>query len=302
MGIWDTVVVQPIFNLLLAIYGLVGDFGVAVIIFTLVVKLLLWPLMKKQLHQAKLMRKLQPELAEIKKNCKGNRQLESLQMMELYKRHNVKPFASLLPLLVQLPILIVLFNVVRNALLSAESVAKYTYGFMSNLPKVAELLSNFEAWRPGLFGIDLRVAAWPISGWTAAFWMGLVVAAGVFQYVSMRQQQPNAKSKRKLKEIFKEAAEGKDTDQEEVNAIVTGQMSKMMPLLTMLIMVNMPGALVLYFVTTNFLTVLMQRRTFKEDFMELDNIADKKVLKDLEKAEEGEVIRIKAAEKGRKKK
>jgi YidC/Oxa1 family membrane protein insertase len=105
----DMIIVRPIVNILFVIYSLVGDFGLAIILFTIIVKLITWPLMKRQLHQTRIMRQIQPELAEIKKNCKGNRQLESLQMMDLYKRKNVKPFRSMLTLLIQFPIFIGLF-------------------------------------------------------------------------------------------------------------------------------------------------------------------------------------------------
>ena len=73
MSLFDTLIVQPIFNLLIAIYGLVpgGDFGVALIIFTILVRLIMWPLVKKQLHQTKVMRKIQPELKKIKAKAKG---------------------------------------------------------------------------------------------------------------------------------------------------------------------------------------------------------------------------------------
>ena len=100
----DMLIVRPIVNILFLIYSIVGDFGLAIILFTIVVKIITWPIMKRQLHQTKMMRKIQPELAEIKKNCKGNRQLESLQMMDLYKRNNIKPFNSILTLLIQFPI------------------------------------------------------------------------------------------------------------------------------------------------------------------------------------------------------
>ena len=63
----DFLIVRPIVNVLFCIYSVVGDFGLAIIIFTILIKLLTWPLMKRQLEQTKLMRKIQPELAEIKK-------------------------------------------------------------------------------------------------------------------------------------------------------------------------------------------------------------------------------------------
>ncbi len=109
----DMLIVRPITNILFVIYGFVGDFGLAIILFTVLVKICLWPLVKRQFYQTRLMRKIQPELTEIKKNCNGNRQLESLQMMDLYKRNNIKPFRSMLTLIIQLQIFISLYTSVR---------------------------------------------------------------------------------------------------------------------------------------------------------------------------------------------
>ena len=87
MNIFDLIVVQPIFNLLALIYGLLpgSDFGIALIIFTIVVRLLMWPLIKKQLHQTKVQRAIQPELKKIRKQANGNKQLEGQMMLELYR-------------------------------------------------------------------------------------------------------------------------------------------------------------------------------------------------------------------------
>ena len=79
---FDEIIVKPIFNALMFLYSVIpgGDFGIAIILFTIFIRILLYPLVRKQLHQTKLMRKLQPELAQIKKEAKGNRQLESMPM------------------------------------------------------------------------------------------------------------------------------------------------------------------------------------------------------------------------------
>ena len=97
MDIFQVVIVQPIFNLLIGIYSLIPghDFGVAIILFTILIRFAMWPLVKKQLHQTKAMQKMQPELARIKRESKGNKQLESTRMMELYKKHDINPFGSI---------------------------------------------------------------------------------------------------------------------------------------------------------------------------------------------------------------
>ncbi len=94
MDIFNILVVQPIFNALLLIYAFIGDFGLSIILFTILVRLALWPLIKKQLHQTKLMRKVQPDLKKIKARTKGNKQLEAQLMMELYREKGIKPFSK----------------------------------------------------------------------------------------------------------------------------------------------------------------------------------------------------------------
>src|SRR4249920_850782 len=109
---FTTLIVQPIFNLLVLIYALLPghNFGLAIIIFTVIVRLLMWPLVKKQLHQAKAMRELQPEIKRIKKAASGDKQKESMMLMELYKEREISPFGSIGILIVQLIILIGLYQ------------------------------------------------------------------------------------------------------------------------------------------------------------------------------------------------
>ena len=124
-GLIDAVIVRPIVNILFVIYNLVGDFGLAIILFVILVKLCTWPLLKRQMEQTRIMRQIQPELAEIKKNCNGNRQMESLQMMNLYKRKNVKPFRSFVLVLVQLPIFMALFTAINVIVRPCEVSTNY---------------------------------------------------------------------------------------------------------------------------------------------------------------------------------
>ena len=143
----NIVIVLPIANVLYIIYNLIGDFGLAILIFTILVKLLMWPLTKSQLHQTKLMKKIQPELAEIRKRCNGNKQMESLQTMDLYKKHNVKPFSSILTLLIQLPIFIALYSAIRVMVMPTptDNLSNRAYSFVQyEGSKISEVLSSQE--------------------------------------------------------------------------------------------------------------------------------------------------------------
>src|SRR5579884_4309517 len=105
---FTTLIVKPIFNLLVLIYALLPghNFGLALIIFTIIVRLLLWPLLRKQLHQAKAMKELQPEIKKIKKKANKDRAKESQMLMELYKERGINPFATFPTLIIQLVVLI----------------------------------------------------------------------------------------------------------------------------------------------------------------------------------------------------
>ena len=155
MNIFEVLIVQPIFNLLMGLYSIIpgGDFGIALILFTIFVRFAMWPLVVGQLHQVKAMRKLQPELAKIKKASKGNRQLEGTQMLELYKKHGVKPFRSILMLLIQLPIFIALFQVIQIFTTNRDQIAEFTYNFMEGIPAIAAIIANPAAFNENLFGI-----------------------------------------------------------------------------------------------------------------------------------------------------
>src|SRR5438270_8629801 len=115
---FTTIIVKPIFNLLVLIYALLPghNFGLALIIFTVVIRLLLWPMLKKQLHHTKAMRDLQPEIKRIKQATKGNRARESQMLMELYKERGINPFATFPTLILQLIILIGLYSGLRRLL------------------------------------------------------------------------------------------------------------------------------------------------------------------------------------------
>lgn len=276
MNIFDLFVVQPIFNLLIGLYSIIpgGDFGISIIIFTVLVRFALYPLVKKQLHQTQAMKKLQPQLVRIKKQAKGNKQLESMQMLELYKEHGVNPFRSIGILLIQLPIFIALYSVIQIFTSHRDQIAKFTYDFMENLAPIKELIEHPEQFNESFLGfVDLTKSAFS-NGSVDIFLIILAAAAAYTQYVMGKQTMPHNESKKGLRAVMAEAAEGKQTDQAEMNAIVMTKMMKVMPFFMFFIMVSLPGALVLYYATSNLVAVLQQRHLLKQDEEELEELAD----------------------------
>ena len=276
MNIFDTLIVQPIFNMLIGLYSIIPghDFGIALILFTIFIRLLLWPLVKRQLHQVTAMRKLQPELARIKKEAKGNKQAESMQMMDLYKQHGVNPFRSIGILLIQLPIFIALYQVIQIFTLHRDQVAKFTYSFMENIGPVKELIAHPEHFNEKLFGIiDLTGRAIGGAGGVNIFLILLAILAAYTQYVMSKQTAP-ATSNKRLRDIMSQAADGKTADQSEMNAVVMGKMTKILPFFMLFVMISLPGALALYYAVSNLVAVLQQRHILKQDEGELEDIAE----------------------------
>lgn len=275
MNLFDVVIVQPILNFLMAIYAIVpgGDFGVSVVIFTIVLRFALWPLAKKQLYQAKAMRKMQPELKKIKEKYKNNSQAQGLAMMDLYKKHNISPFGSIGILLIQLPILIAIYRVVQIFALYREDLAKYTYGFMENIPVVKELIADPTHFNQNFLGfIDLTQHGISSDGVV----IGLVILsllAAVMQYLLSKQMSPSTDNGKRLRDILAEAGQGKEADQAELNAIVMRKMTKVMPVFLFFVMVSLPGALALYMATGNIVAYFQNASILKKDEQEMEALS-----------------------------
>lgn len=277
MSLFDTLIVQPIFNLLALIYALLpgNDFGISLILFTILVRLLMWPLVKKQLHQTKLIRKLQPELKKIKTKAKGNRQLEGQLMMELYRERGVKPFSSIGLLLLQLPIFIALFRVIQIITDEREKIELFTYAFVEQLQPIAAIINNannqFDASLLGI--IDLTKHGLNGGG---IYWPAILIAAlaAVLQYIQSKQITPKPDSNKRLRDIFKDSAAGKNVDQSEMNTLLTNRMIILFPFLTFAVGINFPGALVLYFATSSAVAVIQQHLLLRQDVEEMEVVAD----------------------------
>ena len=267
---------QPIFNLLIGLYSIIpgGDFGISLIIFTILVRFALFPLVKKQLHQSKMMRKLQPELVKIKKRAKGNKQLEGMQMLELYKKHGVSPFRSIGILLIQLPIFLALFSVIQIFTTYRDQIAKFTYDFMEGIGPIKQLIEHPDQFNEKLLGmVDLTKAAFSTNG-VDIFLIVLAVVAAYTQYVMSKQTMPHDESKKRLRDIMKEAAEGKQADQSEMSAAMMTKMVKILPFFMFFIMISVPGALALYYAVSNIVAVAQQSYLLKKDEEELEEIAE----------------------------
>ena len=231
---FNTILINPLVNALFFIYGIIPghDFGISVVILTILIRLILWPLAGKQLHSQKKMQALQGDIAKIREKAAGDKQKESAMLMELYKEKEVNPFSACLPALLQFPILIAMFVVFQKSTGSIQQIDSILYEPVKNLPYIQQLLSGQIAFKASLFGLVEMSKASPV----------LAILAGATQYLQVRMITP-----RKQK-----------TDTKDPQAQMMSLMNYSFPLLTVFIAWSLPSALPLYWTTTNLVSIGQQ--------------------------------------------
>jgi len=288
---FTTIIVQPLFNLLVLIYGLLPghNFGLALIIFTLIIRLLLWPLVKKQLHSTKLMRKLQPEIKKIKQSTKGNRQKEMQLTMELYKERGFNPYGSFPTLIIQFIVLIGLYSGLRRVIEDPHNLVTFAYPALQHLSWMKELSHNIHLFDNTLFGVVnlSKAAIGPAGIYLPA--LIIVVASAVTQYYQSKQLMPTDKNSRGLRDILRSASDGKQADQSEVNAAVGRSTRFLLPVLIFFVTVRIASALSLYWFVGGLIAYVQQAIVLREDEEEMEIMAEGRS-KDVKAIPEAEVV------------
>lgn len=230
-ALFQTFLYIPIFNAFVALYNLLPDVGVVIIIITALIKLMMYPLTKSSIAAQKSISEIQPKLEELKKKHKDNQQLLAQETMRLYKENKVNPLGSCLPILIQLPIFIAIYWVLREGLTGNNFDALYS--FVKNPGHIKTVSLGF---------VDLGKSGNIVLA---------VLSAGA-QYWQAKMMQ----SKRPPKEA---GAGGKDED---MASIMNKQMLYFMPFLTLIIGFQFPGGLALYWFVSTLLTGLQQKLMF----------------------------------------
>ncbi len=245
MGIFQTFFYQPILNLLVFLYNIFGDLGIAIIFLTLIVKLILFPLSKKSIKSQKALQDLQPKIDELKKKHKGDQQALSLELMALYKDNKVNPFSSCFPLLIQLPFFIAIFRVFRDGF--AQNHLELLYPFVKN-PETINAISL------GFFNLSEKSLVLAVLAGLAQFWQA------------------------KMMNTKKPAIDTQGSKDESMTAIMNKQMLYVMPAVTVFIGMTMPAGLTFYWFLTTLFTALQQKLVFRKKD-ESEKIPEVKVIK-----------------------
>ena len=110
------VLAQPLFVVLTFFYGYFKNYGIAIILLTVLIKIIFWPLTHKSYASMKAMQKLQPEMQKLRDRFKNDKERLNKEMMELYKTHRVNPLGGCLPMLVQIPVFFALYKVLLDSI------------------------------------------------------------------------------------------------------------------------------------------------------------------------------------------
>jgi len=224
---------QPILNLLVYLYNVVPghDLGIAIVLLTIIIKLILFPLSKQSIKSQKSLQNLQPKIDEIKKKYANKKEEMGRAMMAIYKENKVNPFSSCLPLLVQFPFLIAVFQVFRKGF--NEETLGLVYSFISRPEYINSISLGF---------LDLSKPN-----------IGLAILAGIAQFWQakmMMAKKPQIKSP--------------GSKDENMMSIMNKQMLYFMPALTIFIGLTLPGGLTLYWFITTLLMALQQLYMFRK--------------------------------------
>lgn len=231
---WNTIIVQPLTNLLVLITMLVKNFGIAIILFTILIKLITHPLTAAQLKSSQAMQKMQsdPRYKKLAEKYKDDRQMLAQEQMKLQQEMGVSPFGSCLPTLIQLPIIFGLYQAIMKAMASTpfelRILKDLLYPFID--PTKVLPISNRFLWmdlgqpeRLNVFGVGIPVLA--------------IIVVGSQYLLTKVMETPNA-------------------SQDDQAAAMTRSMSLTMPLMMGWMAFQFSAGLALYFVVSNIITIV----------------------------------------------
>ena len=226
VNIYHIFLYRPLVNCLVLLYEYLPghDFGIAVVLLTILVKIILFPLGMKSLRSQQALSKLQPEIKKIQEKYKDNKEEQTKALMELYKKYQINPFSGCLPLIIQFPILVALYQVFRH--FSELTQGNLLYSFVPNPGQI----------NPVFLGIlDLSKPS-----------LMLAFLAGILQFFQSRMALSQS--------FIKESAKSKN----KLSTQMQKQMVYFLPFFTVLILFRLPSVIGLYWVVVTIFTIVQQ--------------------------------------------
>lgn len=224
-SIWMNFFYEPLYNSLVFLISHVpwSDVGIAVVVLTILVKIITFPLTQKSLKSQIKMREIEPEIESIKKQF-PQKEEQAKKTFELYKKHNINPLSGCLVLIIQLPILIALYRVFYSGFTFNENLM---YSFVH----YPDHLNTFF-----LGIIDIAKKSIPLA-----------LLAGITQFIQIRLSMPAYKAK-----------EGDESFKGELMKSMNMQMRYVMPVFIVFVAYTTSGAIALYLVVNNIMSIVQE--------------------------------------------
>ncbi len=259
-NLWNQLLVWPILNLLIAFYKLVaflgvpGALGFAIVLLTIAIRLLLAPLMGTQLRSAKKMQELKPHLDALTQKHKDDKSKLQQAQLELYRAHGVNPAAGCLPMLVQLPVLIALYNVFYQVLNNgnlAKLVAEINSILYHPVLRIASLDLAF---------LGTNLAAKPSQWQTHGWWLlSIPLVTGLLQWYQTKLMTlpPSGQVPSATSNAIEKKEEKKPSD---MASEMQKQMAIMSPIMFAFFAYQFPVGLALYWNVFGLFGIIQQQR------------------------------------------
>ena len=253
----------PLGYILGFIYDFVGNYGWALVIFTILVKVILLPLTLKQQKSTIKMQQVQPKLKELQETYAADKQKLSEETMKLYKEYGVSPMSGCLPLLIQLPILLGLYGVIYKPLTYMLHMGDKITELFAKFPDVDQAAREAEiflAEKAQLINFDflgINLADTPEIKQPSLLWLVPVIAA-VTTYLTSKVSTSMSSTKEKKEEAKPKRVLSPEqkTDNTDTAASMTKSMTIMMPLMTLWITFTFPATIGVYWAISNITAIL----------------------------------------------
>lgn len=233
--IWNTVLVTPMFNMLVLLEKLSGNLGVAIILFTILIRLVLVPVVLPSIKAMKKQRDLQPELDKLKTKYKHDKKLQAEKQMELFKQHGLNPAAGCLTQIPMLILLIALFNVIQ----------KFSNGL--DLAAINNLI-YFESLKFVSLADIGKTFLWVDLAKPDPYFI-LAVVAGILQLIASFMTKPYV-------EAGEKAAKKTPDKSDDIAYNMQEQMLYILPIMTAAFSLRLPSGTVLYILATTVFSII----------------------------------------------
>lgn len=251
-ALYTEVIYKPLFNALVLLYNILPgqNIAVAIIILTILVRLVLYKFNSQSIEKQRAMQEIQPKIKEIQKKYKHDQEKQAKELLRIYREHHVSPVSGCLPLLIQLPVIVALYSVFRDGF--KDDSLYNLYNFVANPGHINAVSFGVNLSTPNVF---------------------LAVLAAALQFWQTKELMKVSESAKTQKENSKTDEEMTPEEKmQEMMQAMTKNMMYVMPLATLLIGISLPAGMALYWSVNTLFAIVQQYLIMKKRSKEENSV------------------------------